>query len=161
MRMLRRIAVATVAGLALTACSLPLPGRGGPHAGTMPCPTPTIINENLGSSIDDVREAPMNDDELSCVYVEGVFGKPTVNLFVKSDDDRENFDLGRKVLTFGATVTDIPGFYDSAFTLSSPDDPKAATELLVLRGTVSVSITASATVEQEKALASHILDSMS
>ena len=103
----------------------------------------------------------MNDDELSCVYVEGVFGKPTVNLFVKSDDDRENFDLGRKVLTFGATVTDIPGFYDSAFTLSSPDDPKAATELLVLRGTVSVSITASATVEQEKALASHILDSMS
>jgi hypothetical protein len=103
----------------------------------------------------------MNDDTLSCVYVEGDFGKPTVNVYLNSDDDRENFDLGRTFMTGGATVTDIPGFYDSAFTLSSRDDPEAATELQVLHGTVSVSITAVASLDQEKALASHILDSTS
>jgi hypothetical protein len=152
--------LAAVAGLALTACALPFPGRGGPHVGSMPCPTPQTVNEKLGSSVDDVREAPMNDDTLSCVYVEGDFGKPTVNLYLNSDDDRENFDLGRTFMTGSAVVTDIPGFYDSAFTLSSRDNPKAATELQVLHGSVSVSITAVATVDQEKALASHVLDSV-
>jgi len=161
MRTLRRLALAAAAGLTLTACSLPLPGRSGPHVGSMPCPTPETINEKLGSSVDDVREAPMDDDTLSCVYVEGDFGMPSVNVYVRSDDDRENFDLGRTFMTGDAIVTDIPGFYDSAFTLSSPDDPQAASELQVLHGTVSVSITALATLDQKKALASHILDSMS
>jgi hypothetical protein len=162
MQTLRGLAVAAVAGLALTACSLPLPGGGGgPHVGSMPCPTTETINEKLGSSVNDVREAPMNDDTLSCVYVAGDFGMPTVNVYIKSDDDRENFDLGRTFMVGDATVTDIPGFYDSAFTLSSPDDPVAATELQVLEGTVSVSITALAKLDQQKALASHILDSIS
>lgn len=161
MRTLRLIALVAVAGLALTACSLPFPGRDrGPDAGKMPCVAPATVNEKLGSQVDDVREAPMNDDTLSCVYVEGDFGKPTVNVYVNSDDDRENFDLGRTFMTGGAVVTDIPGFYDSAFTLSSKDNPKAALELQVLRGTVSVSITAVATLDQQKALASHILDSL-
>jgi hypothetical protein len=126
----------------------------------MPCPTPETINEKLGTSVNDIREAPASEETLSCVYVQGDFGMPTVNVYIKSDDDRENFDLGRTFMIGDLIVTDVPGFYDSAFTLRNPGDPEAAADLQVLNGTVSVSITARATLDQKKALASHILDSV-
>lgn len=124
----------------------------------MTCPTPEVVNEKLGSTADDVHGGPMSDDSMSCVYLRSAF--PVVNVYVKTDDDRENFDGGRTFLVGDATVTEVPGFYDSAFTLSHPEDPKSSTELQVLHGQVSVSITALATVDQEKALAAHMLDTL-
>ena len=152
------LAVATATGLAVTACSLPWPGRDRPHAGSMSCPTVETVNQLLGTSVEEVQGGATNDDELSCVYLKRLF--PTVTVYVNSDEDPEVFELGRKVGTFGAVVTDIPDFYDSAFTLTGTK-LLAGAELQVLHGTVSVDITASATLDQEKALASHILGSFS
>ena len=152
------LAVATATGLAVTACSLPFPGRDRPHAGSIPCPTIDTVNQLLGTSVDDLHGGATRDDELSCVYLTRMF--PNVTVYVTSDEDREVFELGRKVGTFGGVVTDVPDFYDSAFTLTG-SMLLAGTELQVLSGTVSVDITASATLDQEKALASLILDSLS
>jgi len=152
------LAVATATGLAVTACALPLLGRDRPHAGSMSCPTVDTINQLLGTSVDELQGGATNDDELSCMYLKSMF--PIVTVYVSSDEDPEVFELGRRVGTFGGVVTDIPDFYDSAFTLTG-SMLLAGTELQVLHGTVSVDITASATLDQEKALARLILDSLS
>jgi hypothetical protein len=158
MRGLAALGGAIVVGLSLGACSLPFSDRGGPRARDMTCPTTDVVNDKLGSTVDDVHGGPLSDDSMSCVYL--LKALPVVNVYVKTDDDRENFDYGRTFLIGDATVTDLPGFYDSAFTLSHPDDPKSSVELQVLDGQMSISITALATVDQEKALATHMFDTM-
>src|SRR4051812_12984008 len=116
---MRGIAVlggAMVVGLLVGGCSLPFTQRGGPRARDMTCPTPEVVNDKLGSTVDDVHGGPLGDDSLSCVYLQSAL--PVINVYVQTDDDRENFDYGRTFLVGDATVTDLPGYYDSAFTLS-------------------------------------------
>lgn len=158
MRVPRWVAVAVIAVFMVAGCSLPFAKRDkGPMAGSMTCLTPQVVNDKLGSKVDDVHEYPTSDDTLSCVYLAGEFAAPTVDVYLHNVTDREDFDSNRTFMTGGATVTEVPGFYDGAFTLTDPGKD-TATELWVLKGNLEICITARATVEQEKALATAILD---
>lgn len=158
MRIPRWVVITVLAEFILAGCSLPFAKRDeGPKAGSMTCLTPQVVNEKLGSNVDDVHEYPTSDDTLSCVYLAGEFGAPTVDVYIHNVTDREDFDSNRTFMTGGATVTEVPEFYDGAFTLSDPGKDNA-TELWVLKGGIEISITARATLEHQKALATAILD---
>jgi hypothetical protein len=117
---------------------------------------PALIKATLNL---DVSEPVQTTDEpvVGCTYT----GPSSVILRFQSDEDASSFARGRRGFeTSGQPTTDVRGFHDEAYMSSTEFGDVVSNTLVARKGAVEILVTATATVDAEKALFTKLFEAL-
>jgi hypothetical protein len=118
--------------------------------------SPALIKATLNLDVSEPVQTT-NEPVVGCTYN----GESSVIVRFQSEEDASSFARGRRGFeTSGQPTTDVTGFHDEAYMSSTEFGDVVSNTLVARKGAVEILVTATATVDAEKALITKLFEAL-
>jgi hypothetical protein len=115
-----------------------------------------IIKANLNVTVSEPAQT-ISGSTVTCDY-RPADGALTVIIKFTTGEDKDSFARGRRLLDNGGQPTsDVPGLLDEAYVSSTESGDAVTNSLVARKGSITMSVAATAPVEAEKSLVAKVL----
>jgi hypothetical protein len=119
----------------------------------------SLVNATLGVSMNNPTET-VNSVVTVCNYAPGS-GSGGVTVRFQTNEDAAGFEVGKSGFTDSdQPVTDIPGFFDQAFSSTLGRGEIVVNTVVARQGSVEILVTSHATIDKEKELVTKLFGAL-